>query len=385
MTPQIRQRKLLRRACLAAVVVLLLPAAHAYAVPTWTRVASPNRGTVASVLQDVATVPGTDTAWAVGYYYDSATATFRTMTQRYNGTSWGIVPSPNGTSGGYSQLTGVDATSATNAWAIGGGLVARWNGTAWSRLSLPAIALRGIDVVSSTEAWAAGYSGSQAAVAQYRNGTWTTRYTLPVPAGRHLSVFEAVAVDAAGQVWAVGWDRDYDAPGRPVSSLVVHFDGTSWTREATPNPQDRNTLEDVTVLGNGDVLTVGIAQDVSGSGITQSALVLRRHAGAWAALPPPAGDAQSGQLQSVAAVSDTNVWMVGYYLDETSGPYQPLLMRWVSGTGNGTLTTYDVSPPLTAPSTAWGVAATATGRLWAVGYQSTSGGDRTLILRGTAS
>ena len=45
MAPRIRQGTLLRAGCLAA--ALVLATAPAYAAPTWTTVASPNRGTVA--------------------------------------------------------------------------------------------------------------------------------------------------------------------------------------------------------------------------------------------------------------------------------------------------------------------------------------------------
>jgi hypothetical protein len=389
MTLRMRPRTFLGRACLALVAALLLPAAAAYAAPTWTKVASPNRGTIASALQDVVAVPGTSTAWAVGYYYDTSLGVYRTMTQRYNGSAWSIVTSPNGSSTGYSQLNKVDATGTGNVWAIGydtvgGGLIERYNGTSWVKVTPPAsVALRGIDVVSPTNVWIVGYSGSQATVAQWNNGSWTTRYTLPA-VGRHLSVFEGVAVDPAGQVWAVGWDRDYNAPGKPVSSLVVHFDGTTWTRDVTPNPDDRNTLMDVVALGNGDIFTVGVTQDTSGGGIVPRALILREHAGAWTSLAVPAGgDNSQGQLQSVAAVSSSCVWAVGYYNDSASGLYQPLLVHWTAGSGNGVLTRHEVSPPLGVSAATWGVTANASGILWAAGYQSTTGGDRTLILRGT--
>jgi hypothetical protein len=376
----------------ALALALLLTAAPADAATTWTKVASPNRGTVASVLQDVTSVPGTSTAWAVGYYYDSGAGTFRSLTQRYNGTAWSNVTGPPGSATGSSQLTDVDATGATNVWAIGydgsGGLVARYNGTSWTRISAPtSVALRGIEAVSSTQAWAVGYSGSQATVVQRVNGAWVKRYSLP-SVGRHLSVFEGVARDPSGGIWAVGWDRDYDAPGRPVASVVVHFDGTSWTRETTPNPDDRNTLVDVAVRPHDnvfDVFAVGVAQDTSGSGILARALVLRRDpvTATWASLPAPPGDAQSqAQLQSVVAAPSGEVWSVGYYEDLVAG-HQPLLMRWTAGTGSGSLSTHDVTPGLTVQATTWGVTATGTGTLWAVGYQSTASGDRTLILRGS--
>jgi hypothetical protein len=364
-----------------AVVVSVAPA---QAATTWTRVASPNRGTVASALQDVVMVPGTSTAWAVGYYYDSNLAANRTMTQRFNGTSWSIVPSVNTSATGYSQLNRVDATSTSNVWAIGS-LVERYNGTNWVAMSSPAgVALRGLDVVSPTEVWVAGYSGSAATVAQWKNGTWTTRYT-QASTGRHLTVFEAIAVDGSGQVWAVGWDRDYDAPGRPVSSLVVHFNGTSWTREATPNPANRNTLMDVVALANGEVFAVGVAQDTSGGGITPRSLMLRRQSTGWSSPTVPQGETGSqDQLLSVAAVSSTSVWSVGYYNSPSSGLYEPLLVHWTANGGAGTLAVSHPSPALTVSALASGVSATSAGNLWAAGYTSPpSGGNATLILKGT--
>jgi hypothetical protein len=376
-------RTRLRLTVVLFALAVVLSAAPAQAAATWTRVASPNRGTVASALQDVVTVPGTSTAWAVGYYYDSNLAANRTMTQRFNGTSWSIVPSLNASASGYSQLNRVDATSASNVWAIGS-LVERYNGTNWVAMSSPAgVALRGLDVVSPTEVWVAGYSGSAATVAQWKNGTWTTKYT-QASTGRHLTVFEAIAVDASGKVWAVGWDRDYDAPGRPVSSLVVHFDGTSWRREATPNPANRNTLMDVVALANGEVFAVGVAQDTSGGGITPRSLMLRRQ-GTWSSLTVPKGEAGSqDQLLSVAAVSSTSVWSVGYYSSPSSGLYEPLLVHWTGNGGAGTLAVSHPSPALTVSALASGVSATSAGNLWAAGYTSPpSGGNATLILKGT--
>ena len=361
----------------------VLSVAPAQAAPTWTRLASPNRGSVASVLQDVAMVPGTTTAWAVGYYYDSNLAANRTMTQRFNGTSWSIVPSVNASSTGYSQLNRVDATSTSNVWAIGS-LVERYIGTNWVAMSSPTgVALRGLDVVSPTEVWIAGYSGSAATVTQWKNGTWTTRYT-QTSTGRHLTVFEAIVVDGSGQVWAVGWDRDYDAPGRPVSSLVVHYNGTSWTREATPNPANRNTLMDVVALANGEVFAVGVAQDTSGGGITPRSLMLRRQSTGWSSLTVPKGETGSqDQLLSVAAVSSTSVWSVGYYNSPSSGLYEPLLVHWTGNGGAGTLAVSHPSPALTVSALASGVSAAPTGNLWAAGYTSPpSGGNATLILKG---
>src|SRR4029450_13716584 len=127
---------------IALALALVVVAAAASAAATWTRVASPNRGTVASVLQDVTTVPGPTTRWAVGYSYDNSVAAYRPLVQRYNGTSWSIVASPSGSANGYSQLNRVDATAANNVWALGydtqsGNLLGGYNGTRWAGATPP--------------------------------------------------------------------------------------------------------------------------------------------------------------------------------------------------------------------------------------------------------
>jgi hypothetical protein len=371
-------------------LAVALAAVPAGAAATWTRVSSPNRGSVGSALQDVVTVPGTSVSWAVGWSYDSNLAAYRTLTERSTGGAWSIVSSPNPSGSGYSQLNRVDATSTGNVWAIGydtqtGSLVERFDGTRWTTMAAPAgISLRALDVVSSTEVWVAGYNGSSATVARWKNGAWATMYTQPV-ANRHLTVFEGIAVGPTGHVWAVGWDRDYNAPGRPVSSLVVHFDTATWSRESSPNPASRNTLNDVTALSNGDVFTVGVAQDTSGGGITPRSLLLRRTGGTWSWLPVPPGEPGSqDQLLSVAAVSGTSVWAVGYYNSPSSGLYEPLLVHWTANGGAGTLATAEPSPALTVSGLAAGVAASPAGTLWAAGYTSPPGaGNATLILKGT--
>jgi hypothetical protein len=372
--------------CATATVLVAAGAIPAGAAVTWTRVPSPNRGTVASVLQDVAVVPGTSTAWAVGYSYDNAVAAYRTMIQRYSSGSWSIVPSPNGSTTGYNQLTDVDATAATNVWAIGsdsqtGTLVLRYNGSGWVRVAAPAgVAPRGIDVVSATNVWVAGYNGSAATVARWNGSSWTTMYT-QATTGRHLTVFEGITVDATGQVWAVGWDRDYDTAGRPVSSLVVRFKDSTWTRETSPNPANRNTLMDVAALDNGDVVAVGVAQTVTSGSITPRSLMLRRKpATGWAEVPvPPAESGSRDQLSSVTAASPSTVWAVGYYSSPSTGLYDPLL---VEGTATGAITNEE--PALGMSATAWGVSATS-GTVWAVGYTAPPyGGNATLVLRGTS-
>src|SRR5207247_2279435 len=86
-------------------------------------------------FRGVAAVSAND-VWAVGYGAPG------TLTERWNGTAWSVVPSRNvGTN--TNQLNGVAAVSANDVWAVGQywtgsywrALIEHWNGTAWSVLS----------------------------------------------------------------------------------------------------------------------------------------------------------------------------------------------------------------------------------------------------------
>ncbi len=88
----------------------------------------------------------------------------------WNGTAWTRVPSPNPPSQPLGDwLFGVAATSARNAWAVGGTsitdagsktLVLDWNGTAWKRMPSPGPPagpnLYGVAATSARNAWAVG-------------------------------------------------------------------------------------------------------------------------------------------------------------------------------------------------------------------------------------
>jgi hypothetical protein len=370
-----------RSLLVAALVIAVGVPAPALAQSTWTVVASPSPSAVASALQDVAIV-APDNVWAVGYSYSSSLAAYRTLTLRFDGTRWRTVSSPN-SGAGYNQLDKVDATAANNVWALGsspnGNLVERYDGTAWRIMPSPtAIGMRDLDVVSPTDVWAVGLSGSSPGVARWNGSSWKVIPSLTA-ASRHLMVFEAVSARASNDVWAVGWDRDYSISSRPVSSLVAHWNGSSWTRISSPSPLTRNILTDVTALSDRDVWAVGVAQTVSG-GISERSLAMHWNGTSWTAVTPPRAEADSeDQLQAVTALSSTNVWAVGYYRTPGGPDSETLLLHWTS-----TGWTRNPSPNDGSEATLFGASSLAPGTIWAVGYNSPPGAaNTTLTMRTT--
>src|SRR5438034_1292323 len=104
---------------------------------TWDFVYSPNPKDGPAFL-GVAAVPGTNELWAVGNY---VYADSLTMIEHWDGTSWQVVPSPNvGTHDNLLRAVSVVPNSQA-VWAVGfeyeytGGpftLIERWDGTTWN-------------------------------------------------------------------------------------------------------------------------------------------------------------------------------------------------------------------------------------------------------------
>lgn len=125
---------------------------------TWSIVSTPNTGDGESLLLGVSCVPGTHTVWSVGTYYLGA-GIYGTLIERWDGTSWSIVPSPSPGSTD-NRLNSVAASSASTVWAAGyeagsdvvyKTLIEQWNGSTWSVASSPSPDVPG-DTLSSVTA-----------------------------------------------------------------------------------------------------------------------------------------------------------------------------------------------------------------------------------------
>ena len=104
------------------------------------------------------------------------------MVHRFNGTRWNIAAIPDLLDGGannWATLSGVDASSASTAFAVGNAAASngsgrsavalRWNGTAWSRLTVPRpagtnTAFTAVKALSASDVWAVGQTPRQSSV-----------------------------------------------------------------------------------------------------------------------------------------------------------------------------------------------------------------------------
>ena len=110
-------------------------------------------------------------------------------------------------------------------------------GGVWRISAAPRVAtyerLTAVDATGQADAWAVGSSSSDiqsaplAPLALRWNGTGWRSMTLPAPTGTALTGVDA---RTPSDVWAVGSTSGASGP----QPYAAHFDGTSWSRVATP-------------------------------------------------------------------------------------------------------------------------------------------------------
>jgi hypothetical protein len=288
-------------------------------------------------------------------------------------------------------LNGVAALSDTNLWSVGSynewnneryqTLIEQWDGSAWSVVASPNVdtmsnELYAVAAAGANDVWAVGYSlydnGTDAvdqALVEHWDGTaWQVIPNDNVDLG--ASDLYGVAALSATDVWAVGQYYDYN--DGLWKTLAQHWDGTAWTVVATPDgPTGSGVLESVAAVSATDVWAVGYA----GNG-SDKTLILHWDGSAWAVVPSPNVGTDTNDLYGVAALSATDVWAVGTVYEPISGVDQTLITHW-----DGSAWTVVPSPnPGVNGNYLYGIAASSGTDVWAVGdYYDSDFIDQTLV------
>jgi Ca2+-binding RTX toxin-like protein len=296
----------------------------------WSIVTSPNGGPDSDTVLDDISVHSSSDAWAVGTTWPTRTSLLqRTFALRWNGSSWGRIPTPNaGAPSSNNFLNGVDAVDSDEAWAVGAfensagdprTLIERWNGTSWSIVPSPSPGtvndqLLDVDAISAGDAWAVGFSGNSTLIERWNGTRWRIVPSPTVPDGPND--LSSVAVVAPDDAWAVG------ASAGGGRALIEHWDGTDWT--VVPNPAPRiASLSDVSALSADDVWAVG--QHLTPR--RWSTLVMHWDGTAWSIVPSP--DPPGSTLATLAGVTtlpDGRAWAVGEVVSPTHPSTSPLIL-----------------------------------------------------------
>jgi len=110
---------------------------------------------------------------------------------------------------------------------------------------------------------------------------------------RHLSRY----------AWAVGTSATpYYSATSGASTVIVHWDGTTWTRIPSPNPGSESYLRGVAATSPTDAWAVGNSYTATGL----KSVIEHWDGTAWTPVP-----SQNSPLYGVAATSPANAWAVG--------------------------------------------------------------------------
>jgi hypothetical protein len=257
-------------------------------------------------------------AWAAGVSYQGPFGS-STLVARWNGSRWSPEPTPNGIPTSGNELFGIAAAGGT-VWAVGTStepapsynrralILQRTNG-AWRISPLPRLRgyefLKAVDATGPTDAWAVGWgsssidAGAAGPIALRWNGsTWQS---VSPPAGTASTLLNAVEALTPTNVWAVG---ETSTNGYEWQPYIAQFTGTSWRRVPAPVIYGGGRLTDIVALSATNIIAVG----TTGGGWTS--LVLHWNGSTWTRQAAP-----DGRVTAAAAVGPNAFWAVGARFD----------------------------------------------------------------------
>lgn len=343
----------------------------------WNLVSSPNGNNDHNRLGAVGIISAND-IWAVGNT-GFGLSTLSTLTEHWNGSSWSVVPSPNGTFA-VNFLADVDGVASNDVWAVGYSwngsvsdnqartLILHWNGNTWSvvpspNTTSPENRLLGVVAISANNVWAVGssydYTFYKTMIMRWNGAIWSI---VPSPNPSDHNILYGIDAVAANDVWAVGTQQD-----TLEQTLVLHWNGAGWGVVPSPQvgPYGNNMLEVHAVTAN-DIWAVGYHLTVIGVAQPYQTSAFHYNGTSWSVVPTPNVNQRNNYLFDVAGVAPNDAWAVGFY--DTGTVLKTMIQHW-NGTGWTIVSSPNGSPgsnELTA------VAAVSATDIWAVG-SSTNG------------
>jgi hypothetical protein len=311
-------------------------------------------------------------AWAVGY-----TDNGKTLIVHWNGTKWSQVTSPKPITG---ALYGVAAVSASDVWAVGAAtvsgpkqqvpLIMHWNGKAWTRQATPTVAGY-LDAVAAwgNNVWVGGSTTNIPSVGFFLHRTGGSWSVVPVQHA-NVGVITGVAMTGANTAWAIGEGTS------STSNSDCHlwrWGGSLW--EPAAAPQDKGDCDDYESIAAGPHGTVWVTGESEatkpgdGGCCNSWDSSMFWNGKAWTLEPVPLPENNINGLEAVGVAPNSTAWAVdgaGYILHWTGRAWHR------TATGN------------IWPNSDFGVfasAATSTSNAWMVGgLQSTAGKPTTTLV-----
>lgn len=238
--------------------------------------------------------------------------------------------------GHITLLTGVDAVTKRDAWAVGSaatpidtrpvGIVEHWTGKSWRRVTLPAAVAKtwnrynslGLPVVGASSAsnvWAFSQNLRQINGADgylRLNGRNWTVGTLPGTrmASGHLTIITATRVISTKDVWVFGGKLNAAATTLSFTPYAAQYNGHKWTSKSVPGA---GAVVGVSEISAGNMwAAIGAPQQFAGPGRAASTPSVAHWNGkAWAAAPVQPTLPAGATLTSILAARGGHVWIGG--------------------------------------------------------------------------
>jgi hypothetical protein len=241
----------------------------------WSRVPSPNPVSDGqNALIGVVAVAAND-VWAVGYTFDGARS--GALIEHWDGAQWSALASPVV----GAQLSAVTAVSARELWAVGSRyneaeertetLVLRADDGRWRVIPSPnpgtySNLLQSVAAVGPNDVWAVGTSSAggctRTLVEHWDGHVWSVVPSPNVDTQASASNrLRSIAALSANNLWAVGMYENENTDVHQHRSLLMHWDGSSWSLASLPSP---GRSADPTAIVAGpyqEGLTVGLYSD----------------------------------------------------------------------------------------------------------------------------
>ena len=384
---------------------------------TWSIVPSPVLSGATDVFLSGVSCTSSTSCFAVGAS-SSSPATFlqfvgTPLVERWDGSTWSIVPSSGPSDALEAELLGVSCVSASSCYAvgdfqapaIGGALLEHWNGANWSvvpnpdssfarksgsgrrlpvgfaraRSSKPqqigefssSPGLQGVSCTSDANCFAVGNSFTGALVERW-NGTAWSNVTTPTPRNSLGADLGSVACTSPTDCSAVGTQGAVESSGNVIdiadAPLQEHWDGSAFTIVPGPGNAPFSELSGVACGSPTECFAVG-----------DSAFVQLWNGSKWSLAPFGSPTSQS-QLNQVACTSATNCFAVGGF--ESNVQSDTLIERW-----NGSTWSKVPSPTPSGSFDAVLIGVSCSGPTFcvAVGSYGAGNGLRTLVERWNGS
>jgi hypothetical protein len=219
----------------------------------WSLLPTPNPHAAVSVLAGLACTSTTSCIAVGGYFVDTAPpASERTLVERWDGSHWTIVPSPNVAGAFDSGLTGAACASNTYCFAVGSShavahndtLTEHWDGAAWSIVASPDPPnsadneLAGVTCPSTTACTAVGSSDHGTLAERWNGATWSlapSKNPVSATGGGLASVSCPLATrcTAAGAVFKANQQQRLVEVLTPQSASLVGVPVPSGTKRSS--------------------------------------------------------------------------------------------------------------------------------------------------------